>query len=442
MEKMIINDSIDLSIKKPTFYKDFYKSGVSSDASRLIKSSNSKRLNDIEFYAIASVSGKEINNRLYSNDSWEKTVVDKKWKSPYRRPILVNHDLGAEPLGRIESSFLINHDSMEVISQDEGDKIPNKVIKHFKNKKAFDDGTSCIIVKFYADEETGNKIIDGFYETVSQSSIMKKASCSICGKDYFNGDCSHYAGKTYEIEGEDKVTRNVKCLVKTEDYEPVELSIVNYPANDTSTIVAYGVKENKIITSDMKEDIIPATAPAEKLEDNSKIDDTKKTCENTFSPTKDEKEVQVNLYKEMAKDYLKNMVVSKVKTDEASVTSFEVLFDSLEENQVKLLQDFLSKIEKKEVVIEAKTDEKVEEKTTEKKATEDKVEIKSEITTDAKKETTIETEKEKKIEVTDEKNEKKIEDSTQEDLKTIIKNEEKIEEKIPADMQAIIDSIN
>jgi len=42
---------------------------------------------------------------------------------------------------------------------------------------------------------------------------FNNAECSVCGKDYYSGDCKHWAGRTYEVEGDDGVTRNVLCYV-------------------------------------------------------------------------------------------------------------------------------------------------------------------------------------------------------------------------------------
>lgn len=42
-----------------------------------------------------------------------------------------------------------------------------------------------------------------------------KAICSVCGNDYNNSEkCQHYAGETYEIKGEDGVTRQVFCYIQ------------------------------------------------------------------------------------------------------------------------------------------------------------------------------------------------------------------------------------
>lgn len=44
-----------------------------------------------------------------------------------------------------------------------------------------------------------------------------KATCSVCGKNYRKYDeCKHIAGRTYEVEGDDGVTRNQFCYIKAE----------------------------------------------------------------------------------------------------------------------------------------------------------------------------------------------------------------------------------
>ena len=53
--------------------------------------------------------------------------------------------------------------------------------------------------------------------TLFDSSIgfsYENAICSVCGEDYRGRDCSHIAGKTYEIEGEDGVVKNKFCWIK------------------------------------------------------------------------------------------------------------------------------------------------------------------------------------------------------------------------------------
>lgn len=54
--------------------------------------------------------------------------------------------------------------------------------------------------------------------TLFDSSIgfsYSKATCSVCGKNYRNYDeCKHFAGKTYEVEDDDGVTRQKLCYIK------------------------------------------------------------------------------------------------------------------------------------------------------------------------------------------------------------------------------------
>jgi hypothetical protein len=53
--------------------------------------------------------------------------------------------------------------------------------------------------------------------TLFDSSIgfsYSKAICSVCGGNYRSSECGHYAGRTYEIEDEDGVTRQKLCYIK------------------------------------------------------------------------------------------------------------------------------------------------------------------------------------------------------------------------------------
>lgn len=53
--------------------------------------------------------------------------------------------------------------------------------------------------------------------TLFDSSIgfsYSKAICSVCGGNYRGSECGHYAGRTYEVEDEDGVTRQKLCYIK------------------------------------------------------------------------------------------------------------------------------------------------------------------------------------------------------------------------------------
>ena len=104
------------------------------------------------------------------------------------------------------------------------------VLDYFESKGAFDKGTASTIVELSVDEYTYERMKNGLDNTVSQSSMMSKATCNICGKDYFDG-CQHIAGKSYDIEDGDNTVQKT-CILQCSDFYPVELSIVNCPGNN------------------------------------------------------------------------------------------------------------------------------------------------------------------------------------------------------------------
>lgn len=85
-----------------------------------------------------------------------------------------------------------------------------------------------------------------------------KATCSVCGENYRSNKCSHYAGKTYEVE-ENGVTKNKLCFIKAEPPGYLmENSLVfdgAYPgAGVLSNVGDVGENENGVfeVVSDLK----------------------------------------------------------------------------------------------------------------------------------------------------------------------------------------------
>ncbi|MGL5709815.1 MAG: coiled-coil domain-containing protein [Cetobacterium sp.] len=202
-----------------------------------IKDSSLIRNDELEIYNIATVADKEINARLYPYQHVRDSVVEGKWIRPFLKPLLKNHDDYSEPLGRIEDSFFFDHAKDSYESTIENSSIPDLVLKEFKDKNMFYDGTGSVILKISAFGDALEKIKQGLYVTTSQGSITDKRECSICGKDIY--DCEHIPRKLYDGK---------KCLVVTGKLTPIENSIVNVPANDTSTFVLYNKREKKAYT--------------------------------------------------------------------------------------------------------------------------------------------------------------------------------------------------
>lgn len=364
--KKIITDFIELfsiengkEVKRVThdsaFYNDRKVASVSSDACGKRKEKNKKTKD--EFYAIVTTTDKEINNRIYDAESTRKNVLNKDWTHSYQRPILKNHDLySGEPVGRITDTYLVNHASgiIETASENE---LPNEVFEYFKSLNLFADGSTSTIAKFYPDDETGEKIKDGFYVTVSQSSSYKKDECSICGKSYFGGDCMHIAGRQYEVKDEE-VSSIVKCLVKTFDYTPIELSLVNCPANDSSIICVYNTETKKVNTSE--DFFVPEESEKEKkivIKDEAigEIDNNEKQCEDGQGGNDTQKDEGGKM-----KDLVKKMITKKIEDsfviNDSDKNAVSELLESISDEQVfdkfdKFL-DAITSADSKEVSIE------------------------------------------------------------------------------------------
>lgn len=348
--RIIMHDDIDLNIKdlnKLTFdsiygTEDNKHTIVSHDS----KSTDNKIANS-KVYAIVTTSGKLINNREYDFESLRQNVLNKEWLKPYNRPFIKNHNLyNADAVGRISNTWLIDHSNHSVIKADGQEDLPTDVLKHFIDNGLLEEGTGSVIAELFVTEDSKNRIQNKLDMTVSQSSFMDKATCSICGKNYYGGDCTHYAGTTYKIENSDETFSDKLCYVKCSGrYEPIELSTVLLPANNTSLLYAPS-KSNKNNKNS-----------ADSQEKHSEID--KNSIDNTIEPTeqnkkenntidsqnelehshvKDNKDMEGKMPK--LKDILKNQM-AKGMSDEIK-KDFEALFDSLEkEEQIEALQKFL-----------------------------------------------------------------------------------------------------
>lgn len=367
-KELIITDDVNLSAKDKNLlsHDSIYKKS-DTKVSRInitdAKSASEKLKSGV--YAVLSVSDKAINNRLYDYNSLKANVMNGDWTNPFKKPFLRNHDLYNDmPSGRIDKAWFVDHSRLEVSCKDGQESMPEKVLNHYKDLKCFDEGTGSTIVEIMTTEDTYNRIKNGLDATVSQSSYMGKAVCNICHQDYFSGKCSHIAGEQYEIE-EDKKTVNKTCYVECRDFEPIELSIVNNPANSSSILFVLDDTTNNGKNKD------------ENKKDDSKIDngiinDTVKGTENNTNDyaegntLSDEKEPKTEDL--MFKDLLKKTISKNVsdRFGEEMKEHFEALFDSLDkEEQIEKLQTFLDALnieeEPESTELEGNEDEKGEE---------------------------------------------------------------------------------
>lgn len=324
---LIITDTIDLTIKdKSKFtFDSFYKTNDSKKNSSIVNKDFSTKMYG-PVYAILSTSAKDINFRNYSYDSLKQNVINHDWTN-YSRPLLRHHNLyDGTSCGRIDKSFFYDHSTKETISEFEGTQLKKDVLEYFESKGAFDKGTASTIVELSVDEYTYERMKNGLDNTVSQSSMMGKATCNICGKDYFDVNCTHIAGQSYDVEEGDKTVQKT-CILQCSDFYPVELSIVNCPGNDSS--ITYVPSYSK-------------TSNSSDLSNESTIEDS----HINIQTNKDDDENKNNKMEDlMFKDLLKSTLLNNTVTafeDEKITEPFNKVFDSLEtEEQVTAFKDFL-----------------------------------------------------------------------------------------------------
>lgn len=346
-KQLIITDDVNIDSKDIGLlsYDSIYKKDRTKVFTHDSKSGTSVVKSGI--YALLSTSDKSINNRLYDYDSLKSNVVNGDWLKPFKKPFLRNHDLYSDmPSGRIIKSWFVDHETLEVSKPKSQDDLPTPVLDFYKNLKCFDNGTGSTIVEIAADENTYERVKNGFDATVSQSSYMGKAVCNICHQDYFSGECNHYTGREYQIEV-DKQTIKKICNLECSDFEPIELSIVNNPANDTSILFVYEHSSNNSNNSDNKNEKneIKDTEIDNSL-NKDKIEETEKNKKQDIEVTEDKE--NKNTEEVMFKDLLKNTISKSVsdRFGEEVKDPFAQLFDSLEkEEQVSNLQKFLDALE-------------------------------------------------------------------------------------------------
>jgi outer membrane murein-binding lipoprotein Lpp len=142
------------------------------------------------------------NFNTYSTEELRKAIPT--WTTPYRKPILLNHDTSnGEPIGRILSAEMGYSE---------------------KAKK------DCVIIRAeISDPEAMQRIRDGRYLTVSIGSRAAKVCCSICGKDWISeGYCDHETGELYD----GKI-----CTAILKGIMHNEASFVNVPADTDAQVV-------------------------------------------------------------------------------------------------------------------------------------------------------------------------------------------------------------
>lgn len=172
----------------------------------------------------ATHAGTLINNRIYPPDSMKKGI--RTWTSPYKKPVLTNHDDTKDPVGRVISAKYLKTDK----GMTDTDYKP--ILRESEGY-----GYQRLTVKI-TDPEAIKKILDGRYQTVSVRMSTDHCLCSICGTDWSGGEgpCEHIPGTKYDGK---------LAYMTTGDLSYRELSFVNIPADEYAGVKEAIISEQK-----------------------------------------------------------------------------------------------------------------------------------------------------------------------------------------------------
>lgn len=177
----------------------------------------------------ASHAGTLINNRIYPPDEMQKGI--RSWTSPYKKPVLVNHDSDSSPVGRVIKAKYIK--TQRGMSGDQYKPLLNPSDGY---------GYTDLTVKI-TDPEAIQKILDGRYETVSVRMNTDHAYCSICNSDWTDEPCEHDPGKKYDGK---------LAYITTGKLNYSEVSFVNIPADQYARVEGSVLEDGDCGSVDMK----------------------------------------------------------------------------------------------------------------------------------------------------------------------------------------------
>lgn len=230
------------------------------------------------------------NFTYYSLDELDKGL--KSWLEPYPKPVLKNHDMMTEPLGRVRKA-----------------EIKDSVLTS---------GKALVLTLEITDPDTVKKVRDGRYLTLSIGAYAGSVRCSICGTELTQGMCEHQRGKRYE----DKL-----CYWEVRDLEFSEISFVNNPADQNAQVIK--VKESEDISVRSSESIQESVSDMEDIQKlMEELDDIEPI--NVDEETKDE----IAILEELAKD--ESIIQQRIENLEEDVDELIVKVESLIEAMDKL----------------------------------------------------------------------------------------------------------
>lgn len=369
-KKNEINDS--------NFFDNFFDVN-SSKTKKIVDNSINMSTNHLVVYSLVTTSDKEINVRMYPDVHVRDMVKNKKWTTPYPKPLMLNHDIHGEPMGRFTDSWYVSHTDLSVEYGDSD--LPQVVLDEFVSRKSFGIGTGSVVGEIRVPSlDIKRKIIDGTYWTTSQGAISDSLTCNICDNSYWDG-CSHVRGTSYPNMSEDgkTVLSYTKYVPFTGLLNAIEDSVGQMPANDTSSLVVYDSKAKKVINlTNIKnyENIFNIVSDEHEKQTtvDSKVESNKiegLTDEELINLNKknDSSEVKKMYFRDSAKEVFMFNAKQKLSIKDDSVISS--VFDELKDEEVevalkivkaladseKMATEILTAVKDSEDIIKVKTEQ-------------------------------------------------------------------------------------
>lgn len=307
-----------------------YSESHSPDANKLI----------MEYAAIHE--GLTANYNFYSAGELEASLST--WVQPFPRPLLINHDVLVNPLGRVMAARM--------------------------DKEA--DGTPFVRLQVgISDDDAVKRVVSKRYMTGSVGGKAKSAKCSICDIDWAEGDglrapCTHKRGKVYNGK---------LAYFKLGGLQWKEYSFVNVPADErsmelpssTSAEEEGWTRAAKVFSIDMNnESIVEFSESAQPINilDNMKKKDARYTYTNLKGTW-----LAVSAYNDLEDDKINENVTNHI--DVTTIPNEALSTDTAEEHIMS--EEATNEVEEQDITAVltqlsddlAATSEKVEEETSE-----------------------------------------------------------------------------
>lgn len=222
----------DIPVTAPTY---LYRDGSSYlEAREVLRDAESKKqkagyqpgTSVLEVRLDATHSGMLINGRTYPGKRMKAGA--RTWTDPYEKPVHAHHRSGKglgdaeDPRGRAKKATYVQTVQGSLWEDDHKNPLPM--------------GTGYIeLVVHVTDQDTIQKVLDGRFQTVSQSFDTDGMYCSICDQDWYHGPgCEHVPGGRDKDGKKGKKGKPAHFYTGTLRYD--EISFVNVPADPLALV--------------------------------------------------------------------------------------------------------------------------------------------------------------------------------------------------------------